>query len=322
MIVVELRHLRYFPAVAEEQSFTRAAARLYVSQPTLSQQIRALEKIIGYPLFHRDPGGMRLTPAGQALMEPTRSALIAVADGIQAARDAARPDNTILRVGLSYAAASALTHEILHSFARTFPQAQLVFRELATGVLHSELLSGEIDVGFTWLPLDPDRHAWTILVEESLILGVNSRHPLADADAVSLEDALALPMAFFDPGRTPLDVIAFWQLHEQRNGEPPEQPTSPVATVGEIAHAIMENPSVVAVGIELMRKFPPLPGPSLHFLDLLGAGTNQAVAARRRNDRRALVLAFCQIAGVVARQLATWSSVGATHQARVARRMP
>jgi LysR family cyn operon transcriptional activator len=85
-VPVELRHLRYFLAVAEELSFTRAARQLYVSQPALSQQIRSLERIVGTPLFHRGPGGVQLTAAGNALIKPARSALAAVGEGIQAVR--------------------------------------------------------------------------------------------------------------------------------------------------------------------------------------------------------------------------------------------
>ena len=89
--MVELRQLRYFLAVAEERSFTRAAALLHVSQPTLSQQIRALERSVRTPLFHREPAGVRLTEAGSALLEPAQRAVVEVADGVRAARDTIGP---------------------------------------------------------------------------------------------------------------------------------------------------------------------------------------------------------------------------------------
>jgi DNA-binding transcriptional LysR family regulator len=102
---MELRHLRCFLAVAEELNFTRAARRLHLSQSALSQQIRAAEKIIGGQLFHRDPAGIRLTAAGQALLAPASEALAVVADGVRAVRDAARTDVEILRIGVPFASA-------------------------------------------------------------------------------------------------------------------------------------------------------------------------------------------------------------------------
>jgi DNA-binding transcriptional LysR family regulator len=81
---IELRHLRYFLAVAEERHFTRAAARLYISQPPLSTQIRQLEQRIGAPLFVRVPGAVELTAAGEALLQPAYEALAALDAGVAA----------------------------------------------------------------------------------------------------------------------------------------------------------------------------------------------------------------------------------------------
>jgi DNA-binding transcriptional LysR family regulator len=83
---IELRHLRYFLAVAEERNFTRAAARLYISQPPLSAQIRQLEQRIGATLFVRAPGAVRLTAAGEALLQPAYAALAALDAGVDAVR--------------------------------------------------------------------------------------------------------------------------------------------------------------------------------------------------------------------------------------------
>jgi DNA-binding transcriptional LysR family regulator len=83
---IELRHLRYFLAVAEERHFTRAAARLYMSQPPLSAQIRQLEQRLGAPLFVRSPGAVELTAAGEALLEPAYAALAALDAGVDAVR--------------------------------------------------------------------------------------------------------------------------------------------------------------------------------------------------------------------------------------------
>ncbi|WHT16768.1 LysR family transcriptional regulator [Crossiella sp. CA-258035] len=123
--MVELRHLRYFLAVAEDSSFTRAARRLRVSQPTLSQQIRALERTVGGPLFDRLPSGARLTPAEQALLEPARRAITTVREGLQTAGEVVRSAAGKLRVGLIYGGAGAVTQPILSAFGKAFPHIQL-----------------------------------------------------------------------------------------------------------------------------------------------------------------------------------------------------
>lgn len=86
MIGIELRHLRYFIAVAEERNFTRAAGRVHVSQPPLSAQIRQLEQRLGAPLFVRSSGPVALTAAGEALLEPAYAALAALDAGVEAVR--------------------------------------------------------------------------------------------------------------------------------------------------------------------------------------------------------------------------------------------
>lgn len=301
---VELRHLRYFLAVAEELNFTRAAGLLYVSQPTLSQQIRALEKAVGGALFHRDPSGLRLTAAGHALLEPARQALAAVADGLQAARDAGRLNSGALRVGLLCGAAGELTQPILTAFATAFPQVQLRFRELDMGSLYNGLLEDGIDVAFTRLPLDPERHAWTILFAEPRLLGVGAGHYLADAATVTLDDILALPMPTGPLQEDAPDAYRYWALNEYRNDYPPRHAGNPVATPLETAHALMRHPSLMVVGPDLFRRVPPLPSQGLRMINLQGISTTHVVAARPRRDRRPTVVAFCQIASTTAHHLA------------------
>jgi DNA-binding transcriptional LysR family regulator len=304
LIAVELRHLRYFLAVAEELNVTRAARVLYISQPTLSQQIRALEKTVGGPLFHRDPDGLRLTPAGHALLQPARQALAAAADGLQAARDASRPHDGVLRVGLAYGAAGELTQPMLAAFATTFPQVQLWFHDLNVHDLYHGLLGDKIDVAFTRLPLDPERHAWDVLFAESLMLGMSARHVLAGVDTVTVDEILALPMPNYSLQPATPDVLRFWTLNEYRNDCPPRRVGSPIrAGVIDVAHLLARDPTVIAPGPELLRRQPLLLSPDLHTVTLEGTSSSQVVAARRRHDRRPAVVAFCQIAATVAHSL-------------------
>jgi DNA-binding transcriptional LysR family regulator len=109
-------------------------------------------------LFHRDPAGIRLTAAGQALLDPANEALVVVADGIRAARDAARMDVEVLRIGVPYASAlGELQQPILSAYAEVSPRTHLVFRSMDPGELYNGLSDNTIDISLTRLPLDPSR---------------------------------------------------------------------------------------------------------------------------------------------------------------------
>ncbi|MEV4808965.1 LysR family transcriptional regulator [Micromonospora avicenniae] len=297
--MVELRHLRYFLAVAEELSFTRAAALLHVSQPTLSQQIKALEKSVGAPLFLRGPGGPHLTPAGDALLEPARRAVVEVTDGVRAVRDTVNARSGTLRVGFSLGGAGRLTPSILDACRRALPEVRLVFREFPVGALYHGLTEDRLDVALTRLPLDAERHVWTVLFEEPRLLAVAEANPLADATVVDLEEVLTLPMPTLD--EVPTQISDYWLLNDHRNGERADVQGSPVSSPAEIAHLLMHDPAVVSIAPQTVRHMPPMPW--LRFLELPGVAVNSAVVASRQNDRRASVVAFHQVAAAVARRL-------------------
>lgn len=311
--MVELRHLRYFLAVVEENGFTRAATRLHVSQPTLSQQIRALERSIGHALFDRLPGGPRLTPAGRALVEPASRALVLVTDGVRAAREAAQHAAGDLRVGMIYAAAGSLTQSVLAAFAAAFPHVRLHFRaELPVARAYTALVRDEVDVAFTRLPLDPVRHSWHVLYREQRVVVVHERNALADAESVALADILPLTILSASPARTPPEVRDYWLLNNFRNGADPAQYVTEAWSVPEIAQTLVHNPAVIAMCSEIARSRPPMPDAPLRFLDVPKTSPSEAVIARRAGDHRLHVTAFCDVAATVARGLAETSAPGTT----------
>src|SRR3954453_7410078 len=122
---MELRHLRYFVAIAEERSFTRAAERLWVAQPGLSTQIRRLEEELGVQLFERHTRGVDLTDAGELFLERARVALAAAEDALATGRDLAAGLVGSLRVGLATPAHCSLAHELLETFARERPNVEV-----------------------------------------------------------------------------------------------------------------------------------------------------------------------------------------------------
>ncbi|MGV9282970.1 LysR family transcriptional regulator [Streptomyces sp. NPDC003730] len=197
---VHVRELRYFATVAEELHFTRAAERLYVSQPALSKQIRALERQLGAELFRRDPQGVTLTEAGTALLPHARRVLADWSEGaaaVEAAREARRGT---LVVGMSTSPGrGGLLPAIRSRFTAAHPGAALRLRQLSWEDSTAGLADGTADVAYVWLPLpDADRYAWTVVAEEPRLVALPDAHPLAARPVLDFADLtdepfLALP---------------------------------------------------------------------------------------------------------------------------------
>jgi DNA-binding transcriptional LysR family regulator len=142
---MELRHLRYFIAVAEERSFTRAAERLWVAQPGLSRQIRDLERELGAQLFERRPRGVELTAVGELFLERARTASAAVDAAGATGRDAEAGVVGTVRLGVSVGTSWHLTASVLDEFAQARPGVELTLLEGYAGTLGHELRHGHID---------------------------------------------------------------------------------------------------------------------------------------------------------------------------------
>lgn len=208
---MELRHLRYFLAVAEEQNFTRAAARIGIGQPPLSQQIRDLEDEIGYPLFNRRSHGVTLTEAGQAFLGGARQAL-ALADGAKrAAQRAGGGQQSALRVGFTSSANfHPVVTEAFSVFHWTYPDASLVVEEGTSARLAERLVRSELDAAF----VRPSNVAETKLNllplgEEPLILALPAAHALAAQPRIPLTALKREPFVIFSRvlGQTFLNLL-------------------------------------------------------------------------------------------------------------------
>lgn len=176
---MELRHLRYFIAVAEEGHFTRAAERLHMQQPPLSQQIRALEAELGFPLFLRHAKGATLTAGGAAFLAEARAILAGLDAGVVRAGLAARGAQGLLRLGFtSSAAAHDLLPRIVRAYRAAWPAVMLEFREENAGELTRALESGELHAGFLRQPVrHPYGIRFDVLAEEELLLVVPTGFP-------------------------------------------------------------------------------------------------------------------------------------------------
>lgn len=188
---MELRHLRYFVAVAEEQSVTRAAVRLGIHQPPLSQQIRDLERELGTELFERTPRSVRLNMAGEVFLQDARKILAAAHDSVVRVRHAAQGYLGELKVGYtSSAALHSFVPRALRVFGETYPQVVLDVREDATNTLFRAVKSEAIDAAFVRAPVASFLPLNAIAVEEeAVVVALPRGHRLSSgSDPLALKD--------------------------------------------------------------------------------------------------------------------------------------
>ena len=200
----ELRQLRYFVAVAEELHFGRAAARLHMTQPPLSQTIQAFEQALGYPLFVRDNRSVAMTPAGIALLPEARRILL-LAEGLpDLVRRAAVGEIGRLTLAFVSTADYSVLPSFLREFRNAYPQVQIDLREATSDVQLEDLLQGRIDAGLLIPPL-PDKAktelAYSTVLSEPLVLaapqGLEALQQCDIANIASLQDVAEQPLIIF-----------------------------------------------------------------------------------------------------------------------------
>jgi DNA-binding transcriptional LysR family regulator len=196
---VELRHLRYFVAVGEEEHFGRAAERLHVVQPALTRQVRQLEEEIGCALFERLKRGVRLTEAGKSFLEETRRLLADLGRSVDRTRLVGQGKVGRLRVGFSDTATySGELPSILHAFRARWPDVRLELFPSSSLVAGEQLRRQEVDMAFVYvIPTDlRDLKTHTISVER-WVLALPQAHPLVKSKRVKLGDLKREPFVWF-----------------------------------------------------------------------------------------------------------------------------
>lgn len=209
---IELRHLRYFVAVAEELHFGRAARRLNISQPPLSQQIIQLEAETGATLFHRTNRSVQPTAAGAQLLSDARAILLQVEQAADRAARLHRGEEGGLRIGFTSSAPfTATVSDALYRFRQRWPQVHIQMQEINTRQQLAPLLEGRLDLGVMRNTSLPDGLHHQLLLSEPLFAVVHKAHPLAGAERISVSALASEPFVFFDPqGGTALysDILA------------------------------------------------------------------------------------------------------------------
>jgi DNA-binding transcriptional LysR family regulator len=200
---MELRHLRYFLAVGEEQHFRRAAKRLRVAQPALSRQIQDLEEEIGFKLFERLPRGVKITDAGKLFLGDARRILQEVNDSLGRAQRIALGQSGTLRIGFVESISwHGIVPDSLRDFRQRKPDVELQLRSLTSLDQMAAIHSGSLDAGYGLPSAKPDHglaHLQIGIIRQ--VLAVPSGHPLTKRKHIRLKDLVNEPFVWF-PRRT------------------------------------------------------------------------------------------------------------------------
>ena len=187
--ILELRHMRYFLAVAEELNFGRAAERLGIAQPNLSQQIKALEEIVGAMLFDRTQRSVQLTAAGEYFLEEARATLAHAGSALVKAQRAGRGQIGQIAVGYTGSATyTGVLISIISAFREDYPNVEIDLYELEMQEQLKRISLGTLDIGFVRPPVNlPMGVGTSLIMREMIVLALPERHPLAARKAVPLQ---------------------------------------------------------------------------------------------------------------------------------------
>lgn len=234
-----MRDLQYFVAVAEELSFTRAASRLFISQPTLSKQIRQLESSLRTALFDRDRRSVLLTPAGRALLPHARLMIAQWEDARQDVAEAAAERDTTLTVGFQTRIGRGLIPAVTAKMGAVLPDWRLKFRQVPWRDSTAGLASGDVDVAITWLPVpDTGEFGWKVVSTEERWVVLPVDHRLAERAAIPFAELTAEP--FIAHPQSAGALREFWLANDHRQ--------EPARVVAEAENAA-ETFELVAAGV-------------------------------------------------------------------------
>jgi DNA-binding transcriptional LysR family regulator len=193
---MELRHLRYFVAVAEEENVSRAALKLHVSQPGISRQIRDLEDEIGFQLFERSAKSLKLTAAGKAFLTEAKSVLQHADDAVKKARNIAQSGSGEIHVGYAPSLTLQILPPMLRAFQGEFPHVRVTLHDLSSEAMLTQLGKKKLQVALTVRPPVKKLRglAFIELARYAMVVVVAPGHPLARLKAVTLQQVAPEPL--------------------------------------------------------------------------------------------------------------------------------
>jgi DNA-binding transcriptional LysR family regulator len=285
-----VRDLRYFVTVADELHFTRAAERLFVSQPALSKQIRMLERQLGAPLFERDRQGVALTPVGAALLPHARQVLAAWDGAWEAAQQAKSQQRATLVVGMSTSPGrGGLLPAIRSRFTAAHPEAIVKLHQVSWDDATAGLADGLADVAFVWLPVpDPGRYTWVVVAEEPRLVALPLTHPLAGREVIDFAELLDEPFLALPASAGPLRD--YWLALDARDGRP-ARIGAEITGTGETYEALTDGQGICLLAA---GNAPLIALEGVVTRPVRGLSPSQLALAWHAGDRRPLVLDYAR----------------------------
>lgn len=221
MADIKLKDLRYLIAVADTGHFGRAAERCFVSQPTLSAQLKKLEDYLGVPLVERQPRKALLTPAGSEIVTRARRIVEATDEVVEIAQAHREPLAGRLRIAFLPTIGPYLLPVIVPKLRKALPRLELMLYEYQTAPMLERLRNGEIDMGVLALPVDMDGLSAKPLYDEPFVIAAPANHALAERKQVKLEDLRGVTLLLLEDGHClrdqALDVCNRIDVHEKQD---------------------------------------------------------------------------------------------------------
>ncbi len=296
---MDFRQLRYFVAVADEQHFSRAAARLHLAQSALSSQVRQLELEIGGPLLIRTTRRVELTPAGRALFSDGRDILAATEAALARARALARGEQGELVIGSLGPAPGGMLAALLAQFGVRHPRVRVEVRAFDFNDTIRGLTDRHADVAFLHGPLnEPDLVIRTLLREPRVVV-LSSAHRLAKRSKLRPAD-LSGETFVTQSESTPERWRDFWMLADELGGRPPVSPHLS-RNIEEWLHLIGRGEGVDTAPSIISRYYS---WPDVTFVPLIEAANATLLLARHRDTTNPLVQDFINLAVTVAAAVA------------------
>lgn len=285
---MELRHLRYFIAVAEEENVSRAALKLHVSQPALSRQIRDLEDELGFPLLERGAKSVRLTEAGKTFQSEARAVLQRVEAALKTARAVATGGRGELHVGYAPSLTTRILPPALRAFQAGLPNVRVLLHDLSTEEMLARLRDGALQIAFLVRPPRAMLRGLRFenLLRESMCLAVTPKHPLARRRTVKLVEFAREPLIAYSRKEYPeyhesLAKIFATIKSKPHVAEEHDGITSLIAAVEAGGGVALVSESVVCLTGPRLKLIPIVPAPEPLVIGAAWSGKALAPAAER-----------------------------------------
>jgi len=287
---VELRHVRYFLAVAEHLNFSKAAQQLHIAQPPLSRQIQQLEADLGVVLFLRNKRHVELTRAGQVFLDEARKLVVQAGHAAEAARHAQKGASGGIRIGIA-SGLGGVAGKAVADYCRRFPAINIECKDVFSTVQNEVLCKREIDVGFLRPPIDQVNLDCELLFEEEFVVILPKTHRLAKRKSLKLKDVADEPLIVFDRSFSS-------GLYDKILGLYSRQGLTPHFTVAHVEAHEEAGAIMVATGKAIFIGAGAIVTRSVHGIDLASVRLNETEAkievymAWRKDEESAAVFSF------------------------------